>query len=329
MSPHSPARCRRGFTLVELLVVIAIIGVLVSLTLPAVQSARESARRMSCSNNLRQLGIAAHNFHDTMGRFPPGYLGHLPHDDFLNHQGDNQYIGTLAYLLPFVEQKASHDLITLSMDINVVQPAWYFDANTSAAARNNIKNFLCPSAQVVNQNDGISVALSLWFKPPGLLDTDNGYYSMSGASAGVLAFGRTNYVGCAGYGGNLPQFIDFEGVFSNRTKTRFADITDGTSNVFLFGEMIGGKRPYVASDDGSGRFSFTWMGSGSLPTAYGINASPNKPSWSMYSSEHPNIVLFCLADGSVRRVARQIDTNSYLYISGMHDARTANYDNVQ
>lgn len=321
-------RKRRGFTLVELLVVIAIIGILVSLTLPAVQSARESARRMSCSNNLRQLGIASHNFHDTFGRFPPGYLGPMPHDDWNNHKGDNQYIGSLAFLLPFIEQKPSADMITLSLDPTVVEPAWYGDSSTSAAARTKIKSFLCPSTDTYLQQDGITAAINVWNPAPNI-QTDNIYYGMSSATQAVLALGRTNYVGVSGYGSNLPVVIDMEGVFGNRTKTRFADITDGTSNTFLFGEIIGGKRPYVAADDATGRFSFTWMGAGAMPSGYGLNPAPLKPSWSMFSSEHMKVVQFCLADGSVRRVSVQIDNTNYFNISGMHDARTADYANVQ
>src|SRR2546423_10314875 len=99
------ARARLGFTLVELLVVIAIIGVLVALLLPAVQSARESGRRMSCANNIKQLGVAAHNFHDVFGRLPPGWLGQMPPSTWNSHQTDNQYIGVLAHLLPYLEQQ--------------------------------------------------------------------------------------------------------------------------------------------------------------------------------------------------------------------------------
>ena len=91
---------RRGFTLVELLVVIAIIGILVALLLPAIQAAREAGRRSSCQNNLKQIGIAAQNFHDINGTFPPGMT-----DD------DTNNFGWGAYLLPFMEQKPLYDRI--------------------------------------------------------------------------------------------------------------------------------------------------------------------------------------------------------------------------
>ncbi len=119
---------RKGFTLVELLVVIAIIGILVALLLPAVQAAREAARRMQCSNRLKQLALAAHNFHDVHNRMPPGYLGQLT-DDRSQIKYDppaswgppaefweNSWLGCNAYLLPYMEQNPLADRITAEME---------------------------------------------------------------------------------------------------------------------------------------------------------------------------------------------------------------------
>ena len=167
-----PKSLRTGFTLVELLVAIAIIGLLIALLLPAVQSARESARRMNCSSNLRQLGLAAAQFHDSFRRYPPGYLGIQPHS-YVPCRANTpaQYVGTLPFLLPYLEVGAVYDRIGgdfadfLEVSKFTTGPWWALQSSedpgyvwnsepnatkpgydTWAIAHANVGMFNCPSA---------------------------------------------------------------------------------------------------------------------------------------------------------------------------------------
>jgi type II secretory pathway pseudopilin PulG len=302
--------------LVELLVVIAIIGTLVALLLPAVQSARESSRRTNCANNLKQLGLAAHNFHDQYQRLPPGYLGPMPHDTWNNHQSDNQYLGVLAHLLPYVEQQAVYGSLQLYTDVKVKDHPWWNGGSvTTTAARTKIKSFLCPSTDPYRHESGTTAAIniypsagSLWIQIISFVPSESS-----------LAFGRNNYLGVAGYFGNIPGQTTYEGVFSNRSTCRLSEISDGTSNVFMFGESTGGK-------DGNRRqYGNTWAGAGIMVTAWDFSIK----TWNAFSSEHGNMVQFCMTDGSVRKVSTTIDRNNFIYISGKNDARQAIFDAVQ
>lgn len=332
------ARCAAlrpgGFTLVELLVVVAIIGVLMSLLLPAVQSARESSRRTACTNNLKLLGIANHTFYDVHNRFPPGQLGPFPQPDVTTYQTtvtSNQILAPLAYLAPYVEQAAAGGLIATNMNLDDVQPWWGASGSSVTAARARIKALVCPSANLYGPNAGLVAAtVGLYRSGVDITGWNDSNNEM------VLALGRTNYLGVAGYGGNISnwgisgtnaarlgvppgtQAISFEGVFTTRSKTRFSDITDGSSNTLLFGEVMGGK----AIDASTPHVSFAWIGCGLLPTFPGLANPDGTPRrvWSSFNSEHPGgIVQFVLADGSVRKISPQIEFGAYVSLSGMHD----------
>ena len=173
--PVSPA----GFTLVELLVVIAIIGILIALLLPAVNSARESGRRVQCANNIRQIGTAAKNFESIKGRFPPGYLGRLPPTKDVASATSTlrfphtQYVGVLAFLMPQLEQPGIYDRIGRKQkDFREWPPgtvnAWFTDDATWEVSQAQLSLFLCPSAPSGPPTVGVSTFINHHCDRPGL-----------------------------------------------------------------------------------------------------------------------------------------------------------------
>ena len=199
---------RRGFTLVELLVVIAIIGVLVALLLPAVQFAREAARRTQCGNNLRQLGIAAHTFHDTQRKLPssvrPGGLTTAPR------------IAGHTFLLPYVEHSDIYDKYDQTLN--------WFHVNNVPFTSLRVPMFICPSTPEPNRLDG-APELSPW--TPLVAVTD-----YSPTISVDLRLKTLNLVDEAG-----------AGILIKNGEPRLADVTDGLSNTILYAESAG--RPYV------------------------------------------------------------------------------------
>ena len=147
--PHKKLRSQHGFTLVELLVVIAIIGILIALLLPAVQAARESARRTKCTNNLKQLGVAAHNFHSAKNRFPTGFLGSMGSDPGNLTDTTVQWLGLFAYLLPYFEEATLSDQINdIDLNVNNSDTPYWIDTdhpNAWAASQWKIGSLQCPT----------------------------------------------------------------------------------------------------------------------------------------------------------------------------------------
>jgi prepilin-type N-terminal cleavage/methylation domain-containing protein len=326
---HSPASSA-GFTLVELLVVIAIIGVLVALLLPAVQAAREAARRMQCSNNLNQIGLSAHTFHDTYLRFPPGVLSTPPRGQQFTapSANTNQYIGTLPYLLPYMELDTIQQRLPKELlEVDRLFPAWWRDGNSWAMAQTKIGMFLCPSTDAYNNSEGTAATLHTYFNPgTSQLTAELVWFSLGG---GGLNLGRTNYMGCAGVIGNADTgfWRTWEGPFSVRTKNGFATILDGTSHTLFFGEALGG--PFQRG--GRPMLAYSWMGSGALPSGWGLNYSGNpekKPGWWQFASNHPQVVQFCMGDGSVRTVGLGVDLWQFYHASGMKDGNVISDENL-
>jgi prepilin-type N-terminal cleavage/methylation domain-containing protein len=276
------SRSRSGFTLIELLVVIAIIAILIGLLLPAVQKVREAAARSTCQNNLKQINLAAHNYESANSMLPPGF-------------NSTSYCGSLAYILPYVEQDAIFRQIPQNL---LVLPGtggvWWGGGWT--AANNKVKTYLCPSdnADTSTPVTGIFVSLS----------TSGGTLNGSYIAPTYSTVGRTNYAANAGALGKSGDAFweQWVGPYYTNSKTKLTDITDGTSNTFGFGEYLGGNGL------GSRDFVASWMGAGAVPTAWDMI---DPPGWFSFGSKHTGIVLFGNCDGSVRGVKKSGTTTNW------------------
>jgi prepilin-type N-terminal cleavage/methylation domain-containing protein/prepilin-type processing-associated H-X9-DG protein len=297
--PMIRPRRRSAFTLIELLVVIAIIAVLVGLLLPAVQKVRESGNRMKCSNNLKQIVLAAHNFESVQGRLPPGVLGSLlprdltPGSPFMS----NPWVGTLAFILPYIEQDNIYNQLQVDWSVDHkpdtgVGPsaAWWLNPVNFELAKTKIKTYLCPTDTMDEEEPQINVYYSF---------AANNYtfwgvredVSVIGVSKPI---GRTNYLPCRGTFDITrdPYYDQFSGMFYNRSKVKISQITDGTSNTLAFGEGLG------ELSDGALRLrAWSWMGC-SMVTYWGVE-TPANAHWYNFSSRHPGITQFAWGDGHV------------------------------
>ena len=204
-------RHKRGFTLIELLVVIAIIAILIALLLPAVQQAREAARRTQCRNNLKQLGLAIHNYHDNFNMFPRMMQGPAINsaraDEWRNYSAHTM-------ILPYVDQAPLYNLVAQAINENRAatgagsgQPTSADSTAPFSLSTRKIPAFLCPSDS-----------------PPGDRVDWNNYAVSSGATKV--------------WPGGADEAIDQNGIFNRYVTVRMADITDGTSNVLAFSEMV-------------------------------------------------------------------------------------------
>ncbi|UUO08644.1 DUF1559 domain-containing protein [Blastopirellula sp. J2-11] len=286
---------RFGFTLVELLVVIAIIGVLIALLLPAVQQAREAARRMQCSNGLKQQGLALHTYHDTFGSFPPGEL-------------TLSRISWQALILPMLEQSALHDKLSdegaFTARNTTDFPLWHnnpaiISDGTTPLAKTVISAYVCPSDPSGDLNERLK-------------STDTTYPG---------TYAKSNYVGAytaALYNSAGAKTDDVKATFYENSNVKFRDIIDGTSNTLIVVE-----RAAAAPYDGS-----MWIGwhklTGPVTDSHEymirvrINRKSNDTDYAINgilrqaaSSLHPGGAQFLFGDGSAHFLSETIDVQTY------------------
>lgn len=297
--PPLPVRDRSGFTLVELLVVIAIIGILVGLLLPAVQAAREAARRMQCTNHLRQLGLAVHNYESANRRIPSGWIASNAH-------GEPGW-GWAAALLPYMEGNNLHQQIDFGRPIA--------DARHATVRTTVIPTFLCPSDTGPNL---FEIAAGDGHDHDHAARSSNhsafGSHSASGVDDGsekLFQVSKSNYVGMFGTFEIEDAPYKGDGMFYGNSRTKFSDVIDGLSNTLMSGERssrLGGS---------------LWQGNISAaaePHARILGVAdhgPNDPQahFDDFSSYHTGGANFMRADVSVSFISNNIDVTVYRAMS--------------
>lgn len=293
MALRSNAVVKDGFTLVELLVVIAIIGVLIALLLPAVQQAREAARRTQCINNLKQVGLAVHNFHDTFGELPPSRIQY-------------EYLGWSAVLLPFMEQNNLFDQLDLKQK---------YKDQTTAAQQASVSGYICPSrhqqgdlttvVQSINADNGAVWDYATVCGPSG----DNSIIRQLGKEKGMIVVAK----------GNKDNYS---------SQTSFASVTDGLTNTIMIGERhvpIDKLKNENTGHDGpilSGWAYTTMRAAGpDYPLASNMRDDVDGVAHLVFGSFHPGITNFVMGDGSVRSIQVNIDEDNLGRLASRDDGQ--------
>jgi prepilin-type processing-associated H-X9-DG protein len=290
---------RTALSLLEVLTVIAIAGVLVALTLSAVQAARESSRRLACANNLRQLAIGSAEYENVRGTYPPGYFG----DEFGDGPNSRAWNWAVS-VLPYIEEGTLYSTIGA--------PRSYISASPGVDSR--IQLLWCPSdasGRDVRLNAGNLVGLRIG--PSNYKGVSGKNWGYDHTLGGWLTTGWTSIGANSSYDGlSDGDGLMWRTAWQRAISTRSA--LDGTSNIFLFGEDVQEENVWC---------SWPYANNGYGTCAIPPNHEPNDPnnfadSWS-FRSRHPNGLQFALADGSVRFVADNIALNEYRSLASRCD----------
>lgn len=285
-------KSRQGFTLIELLVVIAIIAVLIALLLPAVQQAREAARRSQCKNNFKQAAIALHNYHETHKLFPPGSIHSNPSGCNSSAWGG---FGWGAFILPMIDQGPLYNALNFNKQYHLQYlPAGNTIYNSKGNIGESVSAYLCPSDPAGTKR--IPISGSLAYTGNANTDDDGGGTNISGVADSLVRLCDT---------GAAAQFFktnpdQANGILHAYSKTSFAMITDGSSNTFLLAE----NKNLTGLATGVG-----WASLNILDLNTGINGAQAGSYYSRgfpASSYHVGGCHFAMADGSVRFVSQNI-----------------------
>ncbi len=263
---------RAGFTLIELMVVIAIIGVLVALLMPAIQAAREAARRTQCTNNLKQIGLALHNHHDARKLLPTGWTAFQSGTLTPDAEGEPGW-GWSAGILPYLEQGTT--------SVRVQEKVAILDSIHDPVRTTVLPDFICPSEPLD----------PLW-----KLDKEDGLGELCELS-------RSNYVGVYGTGEIEDDPSRGNGVFFHNSRISFKQVTDGLSKTLMAGERssLHGGSTWLGMISGGDEAMARIVAAG--------DHTPNQPDGHLddFSSHHTGITLLVRCDGSVDAVADDIE----------------------
>ncbi len=345
MSPRP--RVRKAFTLVELLVVITIIGILIALLLPAVQAAREAARRISCNNQLKQLGLALHNYGQANKVFPPGTISSQTGSSINVYGSDAHGTSWILRILPFIEADALAKGWNYKEGITGTTPLTTGGLNNLKSSQTDVKGLYCPTRRSTVRA-GVDANNSL--------DTSN-ISPLPGGWTG----GGTDYGGCLGRGVGFASYAIVDatvggdakmvnpkvndvyvddttklsastiwGIFGQVNKSAtFGAIRDGLSNTIMTGELsriTSNSSPYNASSGPTlGKDGWVYGGpsstftTGAYPSSGGITSQSNNGYYGSPGSDHSNGANYGIADGSVRFLATSMDGSVFALLGSMAD----------